>query len=270
MMKFSVLIAHYNNYQFFEQCYKSLKKQTYQNFEIVIVDDCSTDGSLEKIKKFSQEDHRIKLYKNEKNEGVGYTKKKCIELASGEICGFLDPDDALVSDAIEVVLDNYKKHSVIATYSQSYLCDANLNIQKIFPNSRKIKNNNPLFFNIHFEVSHFFTFKKDAYLKTEGINEKYKVVEDIDFYLKLYEIGGFQFIKKPLYLYRIHKTGLSHDETKTNIKNETWHTVLLNAAKRRNISKLFGEKIDDIENLPKFIFQKENTLIKKIKRKLKW
>ena len=85
MMKFSVLIAHYNNYQFFEQCYKSLKKQTYQNFEIVIVDDCSTDGSLEKIKKFSQEDHRIKLYKNEKNEGVGYTKKKCIELASGEV-----------------------------------------------------------------------------------------------------------------------------------------------------------------------------------------
>ena len=171
MMKFSVLIAQYNNHHYFKQCYESLKNQTYQNFEIVIVDDCSTDGSLEKIKKFSQEDHRIKLYKNEKNEGVGYTKKKCIELASGEICGFLDPDDALVSDAIEVVLDNYKKHSVIATYSQSYLCDANLNIQKIFPNSRKIKNNNPLFF--------FFFFVFFYYI------------------LNLYYISRYQSIKKP-------------------------------------------------------------------------
>ena len=46
----SILIAHYNNYNYFKQCYESLKKQTYQNFEIVIVDDCSTDDSLEKIK----------------------------------------------------------------------------------------------------------------------------------------------------------------------------------------------------------------------------
>ena len=269
-MTFSVLIAHYNNYQFFLECYKSLKKQTITNFEIVIVDDCSTDDSFEKIKLITKDDSRVKIYQNEKNNGVGYTKKKCVNLANGDICGFLDPDDALLPDAIEVVLDNYKKHSVIATYSQSYLCDANLNIQKIFPNSRKIKNNNPLFFNIHFEVAHFFTFKKEAYLRTEGINPNYKVAEDIDYILKLYEIGSFQFIKKPLYLYRIHKTGLSHDETKTYIKNETWHTVLINAAKRRNISKLFGKKIDDIENLPKFIFQKENTLLKKIKRKLKW
>ena len=268
-MIFSLLIAHYNNYPYFKQCYESLKKQTYQNFEIVIVDDCSTDGSLEKIKKFSQEDHRIKLYKNEKNEGVGYTKKKCIELASGEICGFLDPDDALTENAIEISVKAYNEN-YIATYSQFYLCDENLNIIKKFEPTQKIKNKNLLFFNVKFEVAHFFTFKKEAYLRTEGINPNYKVAEDIDYILKLYEIGSFQFIKKPLYLYRIHKTGLSHDETKTYIKNETWHTVLLNAAKRRNISKLFGKKIDDIENLPKFIFQKENTLLKKIKRKLKW
>jgi glycosyltransferase involved in cell wall biosynthesis len=48
-MTFSVLIAHYNNYQFFLECYESLKKQTITNFEIVIVDDCSTDDSLKKL-----------------------------------------------------------------------------------------------------------------------------------------------------------------------------------------------------------------------------
>ena len=269
MMKFSVLIAHYNNFEYFKQCYESLKKQTFQDFEIIVVDDCSTDDSFEKIQNYCNGDSRVKFFQNSENKGVGFTKKRCVEEASGEICGFVDPDDALTENAIEISVKAYNEN-YIATYSQFYLCDENLNIQNIFKRTKKIKNNNPLFFNIHFEVSHFFTFKKEAYLRTEGINPNYKVAEDIDYILKLYEIGSFQFIKKPLYLYRIHKTGLSHDETKTYIKNETWHTVLLNAAKRRNISKLFGKKIDEIENLPKFIFQKENTLLKKIKRKLKW
>ena len=268
-MKFSVLIAHYNNAHYFKQCYDSLKKQTYQDFEIIVVDDCSTDDSFEKIQNYCNGDSRVKFFQNSENKGVGFTKKRCVELASGEICGFVDPDDALTEDAIELSVKAHE-NKCVAAYSQLYLCDENLKIKKIFKNTTKVKNNNPLFFNIHFEVAHFFTFKKEAYLRTEGINPNYKVAEDIDYILKLYEIGSFQFIKKPLYLYRIHKTGLSHDETKTYIKNETWHTVLLNAAKRRNISKLFGKKIDDIENLPKFIFQKENTLLKKIKRKLKW
>ena len=215
-------------------------------------------------------DERVKVFRNEENKGVGFTKNKLIELASGDICGFLDPDDALFPTAIEKSLAAYKNPDIIATYSQFSFCNQELTPTSVFKNSSKITAFNPLFFNINFEVAHFFTFKKEAYLRTEGINPNYKVAEDIDYILKLYEIGSFQFIKKPLYLYRIHKTGLSHDETKTNIKNETWHTVLLNAAKRRNISKLFGKKIDDIENLPKFIFQKENTLLKKIKRKLKW
>ena len=269
-MTFSVLIAHYNNYQFFLECYKSLKKQTITNFEIVIVDDCSTDDSFEKIKLITKDDSRVKIYQNEKNNGVGYTKKKCVNLANGDICGFLDPDDALLPDAIESLLKIYENSQIVAAYSEFYLCDEHLNIQKKFPNTRKIKNNNPYFFNIYFEIAHFFTFRKDAYLKTEGIIEDYKVVEDIDFYLKLYEIGNFKFIKKPLYLYRIHKTGLSHDETKIKIKNETWHNVILNATKRRNIKKLYGKEVDSIKHLPKFIFQKENTLLKKIKRKLKW
>ena len=268
-MKFSVLIAHYNNAEYFMQCYESLKKQTFQDFEIIVVDDCSTDDSFEKIQNYCNGDSRVKFFQNSENKGVGFTKKRCVEEASGEICGFVDPDDALTEDAIEISVKAHE-NKCVAAYSQLYFCDENLNVQKVFKNTKKIKNNNPLFFNIQFEVAHFFTFKKESYLKTEGINPNYKVAEDIDYILKLYEIGSFQFIKKPLYLYRIHKTGLSHDETKTYIKNETWHTVLLNAAKRRNISKLFGKKIDDIENLPKFIFQKENTLLKKIKRKLKW
>jgi hypothetical protein len=86
----------------------------------------------------------------------------CVELASGEICGFVDPDDALTEDAIEVSVKAHE-NKCVAAYSQLYFCDENLNPKKVFENSKKVKNNDVLFFNIHFEVSHFFTFKNDVF-----------------------------------------------------------------------------------------------------------
>jgi len=268
-MKFSVLIAHYNNFEYFKQCYESLKNQTYQNFEIILVDDCSKDGSFEKIIELTKNDDRIKTYKNKENKGVGFTKKRCVELASGEICGFVDPDDALTEDAIEISVKAHE-NKCVAAYSQLYFCDENLNPKKVFENTKKVKNNDALFFNIQFEVAHFFTFKKESYLKTEGISPDYKVAEDIDYILKLYEIGNFYFIEKPIYYYRIHKKGLSHDQAKVELKNQTWDIILQKALKRRNIKKLYGKPINEIENFPKFIYQKENTFLKKLIKKLKW
>lgn len=268
-MKFSVLIAHYNNFEYFKQCYESLKNQTYQNFEIILVDDCSKDGSFEKIIELTKNDDRIKTYKNKENKGVGFTKKRCVELASGEICGFVDPDDALTEDAIEISVKAHE-NKCVAAYSQLYFCDENLNPKKVFENTKKVKNNDALFFNIQFDVAHFFTFKKESYLKTEGISPDYKVAEDIDYILKLYEIGNFYFIEKPIYYYRIHKKGLSHDQAKVELKNQTWDIILQKALKRRNIKKLYGKPINEIENFPKFIYQKENTFLKKLIKKLKW
>ena len=139
-MKFSVLIAHYNNAEYFMQCYESLKKQTFQDFEIIVVDDCSTDDSFEKIQNYCNGDSRVKFFQNSENKGVGFTKKRCVEEASGEICGFVDPDDALTENAIEISVKAYNEN-YIATYSQFYLCDENLNIQNIFKRTKKIKNN---------------------------------------------------------------------------------------------------------------------------------
>ena len=98
-MKFSILIANYNNGKFFQDCYKSILQQTYHNWEVVILDDASTDNSVEVIKNIIQNDSRFRWYENEKNEGVGFTKGKLIELAEGEICGYLDPDDAILPNA---------------------------------------------------------------------------------------------------------------------------------------------------------------------------
>lgn len=266
MIKFSILVAHYNNYNYFTECYDSILKQTYQEYEIVLVDDCSTDDSYQKIIELTKDNPKVKIFRNEGNSGVGLTKKRCIDLASGEICGFVDPDDTLTENALQVIVENYTENNIVV-YSQFYECDAKLNPIKLFPHSRAIKNGNKLFFNVFFEATHFFTFKREAYYKTSGINDKLSSAVDQDLYLKLYEIGNFKFVKAPLYYYRIHEKGVSQESSKKEKLHKNWHQTILDTTKRRKIDSLYGEKITDIENLPGFLKVKQNSIFKKIQRK---
>lgn len=266
MIKFSILVAHYNNYNYFTECYDSILKQTYQEYEIVLVDDCSTDDSYQKIIELTKDNPKVKIFRNEENSGVGLTKKRCIDLASGEICGFVDPDDTLTENALQVIVENYTENNIVV-YSQFYECDAKLNPIKLFPHSRAIKNGNKLFFNVFFEATHFFTFKREAYYKTSGINDKLSSAVDQDLYLKLYEIGNFKFVKAPLYYYRIHEKGVSQESSKKEKLHKNWHQTILDTTKRRKIDSLYGEKITYIENLPGFLKVKQNSIFKKIQRK---
>ena len=120
---FSVLIANYNNGKYLQEAIDSVLAQTYNNWEIIIVDDKSTDDSVEVYNKY-KDDSRFRIYFNDKNEGCGYTKRRCAELAHGDICGFLDPDDTLTEDALE---KHIKVHSsqpkVSVIYSRCYYRD---------------------------------------------------------------------------------------------------------------------------------------------------
>lgn len=268
-MKFSILIAHYNNWEYFQACYQSILNQTYQDYEIIIIDDHSTDGSYEKLEELAKQNNKIRLFRNSENKKVGYTKRRCVEEAQGEVCGFLDPDDFITPIAIERVIKTYQLNKdCVATYSKLNFVDKNEKFIKVFPNTKAVKKFNKFFFNINFEIAHFFTFKKYYYNQTEGINSKLIISEDQDLYLKLYEHGEIVFINESLYNYRIHEKGISQNKQKTKEQNLNWHNVLLDTCKRRGIDKLYGKKVESIENLPRFIFDNENTFFKKLKRKL--
>lgn len=266
-MKFSILIAHYNNWYYFQECYQSIIDQTYKEYEIIVVDDYSTDGSYEKLIELSKQDDRIRLFRNTENRKVGFTKRRCIEEASGEICGFVDPDDLINPNALQLVVELYNDSSIVATYSKLKLINKNSEEIGDFKNTIKIKSNQNTFFNVNFEVAHFFTFKKDIYNNTEGIDSSLIISEDQDLYMKLYEKGVFLFIDEYLYYYRIHDKGISQNKGKTKQQKEDWHRVLLNTCKRRGIDKLYGKNVNEIENLPSFIFKNENSLLKRLKRK---
>src|SRR5665647_1920850 len=142
IMKFSILIANYNNGRFFKDCYDSIINQTYSNWEAIIVDDHSTDTSVELINAIIKADASFKLYENEKNYGCGYTKRKCAELATGEICGFLDPDDTIMPNAVELMVNAHLNHSEVSlVHSNFYFCNEFLEKTSLFDRAKKVQVN---------------------------------------------------------------------------------------------------------------------------------
>ena len=92
MEKVSVIVPVYNNEKYVETCIRSICQQTYQNLEILVINDGSTDGSRQILERMAEKDKRIRLIHQE-NAGVSAARNKGIELADGEYLTFVDGDD---------------------------------------------------------------------------------------------------------------------------------------------------------------------------------
>lgn len=234
---FSVLIANYNNGNYISKCLESILKQTHQNFEIIIVDDASTDDSLNVIQKYIEQDHRIKLYSNDKNHGAGYTKKKCIDIASGYVCGFVDPDDAIVENALEIMLkEHLEKPNYSLIYSTHYKCDTNLKILNVCTWDLKYDEKIPFYKKM--TAAHFATFKLDFYKKSKGCNPSYKRAVDVDLYLQLWTVGKVFFVNQPLYYYRQHQGGISLNDNL--YKAKYWDWII-----KHSVASLYHDHLED-------------------------
>lgn len=242
-MKFSILIANYNNGKFFKDCYQSIISQTYQDWEAIILDDKSTDDSLNVIREMVKGDERFKIFEMPQNSGVGIVKAKLIELATGKICSYVDPDDAIKQNAITSAIEVFKnKPDTVLTYSRFIKCDSELKEISENKSAYQVLNGDKHFFNCPIVIKHFVCFRKDVYLKTEKMNPDMKIAEDQDLYLKMYEKGNVIFIDEANYLYRTHSGGISQNENKAK-SYEYWGEVIFNAMKRRGLKTINGKKI---------------------------
>jgi glycosyltransferase involved in cell wall biosynthesis len=231
----SILIANYNNGKYISNALDSVLIQSYENWEIVLVDDASTDNSIEIISKFVIDD-RIKLEINRENKGCGFTKNKCVELAKGKYCGFLDPDDTLEENALQEMIQAHSQYpSSSLIYSRLNLCDKDLNLIEKSNYAVQMKKPGGFLYSDPGRVSHFAVFKLESYKKTHGINPNLKRSVDQDLYLKLEEQGELTLLDRHLYNYRQHYGGISLH--KNVDKAMAWNIkVRIDTCERRNIS----------------------------------
>ena len=206
IISFSILMANYNNSKYIQEAIESVLNQTYSNWELVIVDDCSTDNSIEKIKLYLI-DKRIKLIALKRQFGVGFAKKTACENATNQILGILDADDKLYNEALEILAKVYQENPDIGfVYTNMWNCNSNLKNCKINKLVRFIPDKKSIFYPFIF---HFRTFRKEAYKKTKGYDPNLRSAVDKDIIYKLEEVTKFKFINIPLYYYRHHETGVS-------------------------------------------------------------
>lgn len=113
----SIVIPNYNYAHFIRKALDSALAQTYQNTEIIVVDDYSTDDSLEIIEEYAKKHEKIKSYPNKKNLGVVASHNRCVELANGEYIVVLSSDDYLHPDFVKDCVTELKKHPTAAMIS---------------------------------------------------------------------------------------------------------------------------------------------------------
>ena len=124
---FSVIVANYNNGAFLNELIESIRSQTYSHWQLVIVDDCSTDNSRNILTAF-QDDPRVKILFHKQNLGAAAAFKSAADAATGEIIGMLGADDALTPLAIETMLQLHRLHPEASLIcSNLYQCDERLN-----------------------------------------------------------------------------------------------------------------------------------------------
>lgn len=93
MDKISIIMPSYNTEKYIEKCISSILAQSYQDWELIAVDDCSTDGTRDILKRYEKDDSRIKVFENNLNMGCGLTRRAAISLADGDWYAFIDSDD---------------------------------------------------------------------------------------------------------------------------------------------------------------------------------
>ncbi len=117
----SIIMPSYNTADFIEESVQSVLDQTYQNWELVIVDDCSTDQTDDVISKFN--DQRIIFQKNDANSGAAVSRNKAIASAKGRYIAFLDSDDLWSKEKLEKQVSFMLEHDYGFTYTEYELID---------------------------------------------------------------------------------------------------------------------------------------------------
>ena len=116
----SVIVPMYNVERYIKICIDSILAQTFQDFEVIIVDDASPDNSYNICQKLYGDNEKIRIVRHEKNEGLGPARNTGIEYARGEYICFVDSDDAILPNALEILYDAAEKSGAEIVHTSQY------------------------------------------------------------------------------------------------------------------------------------------------------
>lgn len=212
--KVSVIIPTHNRAHLIGRSIQSVLNQTYQDFEIIVVDDGSTDNTREVIKEFQRKDKRINYTKHDKNKGGSAARNTGIKASRGEYIAFQDSDDEWLPEKLEKQIEVFKKEpaEVGIVYSDMWRITKN---EKRYFYSPKIMPKDKIIYeqaldygvsNIGIQTS---LIKKEVFDKAGMFDEKFPRFIDLEFFIRLSKHYYFFHIEEPLVNYFDADKGIS-------------------------------------------------------------
>lgn len=224
MPKLSVVIPVYNIEKYVDRCLGSLADQTYKDFEVICVNDGSTDGSLQKLQEWASKDSRIKILDQE-NAGPSAARNAGIKAAQGEYVSFLDGDDRYYPMACESIVELLDTSAAdVVVFGATYVPEKAGNAWYYWALSpRNVTYDHFSFDIITKESSRPFIWKmafRTAFLRDNDIylDESVRFGEDQIFCFAVYpRASKVRFSSKKLYEYRLARDGSAMDELSTDV-----------------------------------------------------
>ena len=221
----SVIMPVYNTERFVKKAIKSVLNQTFEDFELILIDDGSSDDSLAQIKSIT--DNRIKLHRNDKNRGIVYSRNKGLGLAQGDFIGFIDADDVAYPSKFEEQISFLrinKDFGMVGSWA-NFIDEKGNRLR----GSWKLKASSKMIPSLMLFKNYFL---QSAVLYRKGCISRFSfrdgldILEDYMIWLEIISEFKTWNLQKPLVYYRIHDGGV------TKSKKEEMH------AKEKKVFKL--------------------------------
>ncbi len=237
----SIIVPNYNNAIYLDDCINSILEQTFNNFEIIIADDCSTDNSLSVIQHYvKKHPAKIRSIYHKKNNGVAFNRHSAIMIAKGDYLTTLDSDDYYfdkhkLEKEISLIMFWKEHHSKeVCSFSNAIIVNSDKSIIKIRSNKRRIKEGDLLndLLGRTCEIPINYIVSKRVYLKSGGFSFDIPIYEDWDLKIRIASICPFYYSGIIGTAYRKHGQGLSSANLLEHIK---WLKIVFN--KNRHLLK---------------------------------
>jgi teichuronic acid biosynthesis glycosyltransferase TuaG len=243
-MFISICIPAYNAAKYLGETLDSVKKQTYKNWELVVVEDGSDDGTKDIVENFKNEVNNAVLYiKSERNLGLTYTRNIAANASKGDWIALLDSDDLWTEDHLADLVETANKNpdcEFIHSGSILFNSDTRKEISVRAPSVDDIKNFPLSLFNRTYLVqpSSVMTSRK-IFIETGGSNTSFRYSEDIEYWFRIAKQGfKFAFTNKNTCLYRKHSSALTanvleitREVAKVYDDNQNWDAIPLKIRK---------------------------------------
>lgn len=223
----SIIMPSYNTGKFIEKTINSVINQTYNNWELIIVDDCSNDNTDEIVKSIN--DSRIVYLKNEKNSGAAVSRNKALKEAKGRWIAFLDSDDLWKKDKLQKQIDFMKENNYYFSYTNYIEIDENDNSNgKIVTGPKRITKTGMFNYCWPGCLTVMYDAKKIGLIQIEDIKKN----NDYAMWLKVCKKADCYLLNEELAMYRRRSGSISNHSYITLIK---WHYKLYREAEHQNV-----------------------------------